>query len=63
MLIANAAGSTVEDYCRLVERLSDTEVDMIELNISCPNVKEGGVAFGVSCEGAAGMSQGSTALL
>ena len=55
VLIANAAGSTVEDYCRLVERLSDTEVDMIELNISCPNVKEGGVAFGVSCEGAAGM--------
>ncbi|MBC8571001.1 dihydroorotate dehydrogenase [Zongyangia hominis] len=55
VLIANAAGSTVEDYCRLVERLSETEIDMIELNISCPNVKEGGVAFGVSCEGAAGM--------
>lgn len=55
VLIANAAGSTVDDYCRLVERLSETEIDMIELNISCPNVKEGGVAFGVSCDGAAGI--------
>lgn len=53
VLIANAAGSTVEDYCALVERLSDSDVDMIELNISCPNVKHGGAAFGVSCEGAA----------
>ena len=53
VLIANAAGSTVEDYCALVERLSDSAVDMIELNISCPNVKHGGAAFGVSCEGAA----------
>ncbi len=53
VLIANAAGSTIEDYCALVERLSDSAVDMIELNISCPNVKHGGAAFGVSCEGAA----------
>lgn len=53
VLIANAAGSTIEDYCALVERLSDSDVDMIELNISCPNVKHGGAAFGVSCEGAA----------
>ncbi len=55
VLIANAAGSCVEDYRALVERLSDSEIDMVELNISCPNVKEGGVAFGVSCEAAAGM--------
>ncbi|MCI9455616.1 MAG: dihydroorotate dehydrogenase [Oscillospiraceae bacterium] len=53
VLIANAAGSTVESYVALVERLSDSDVDMIELNISCPNVKQGGAAFGVTCEGAA----------
>lgn len=53
VLIANAAGSTVESYAALVERLSDSDVDMIELNISCPNVKQGGAAFGVTCEGAA----------
>ena len=35
----------------MAERLSDTDVDMIELNISCPNVKQGGVQFGVTCEG------------
>lgn len=53
VLIANVAGATVEDYCGIVERVSQTDVDMIELNISCPNVREGGVAFGVSCESAA----------
>ncbi len=52
VLIANIAGSTVEDYCRLAERLSETSIDMMELNISCPNVKEGGVAFGTSCQSA-----------
>ena len=45
--VANVAGSTVSDYEKIVERLSDTDVDMIELNISCPNVKSGGMAFGV----------------
>lgn len=48
VVIANAAGSTEEDYCRIVEILSDSDVDMIELNISCPNVKEGGAQFGTS---------------
>ncbi len=47
VVVANVAGSTVSDYERIVERLSDTDVDMIELNISCPNVKSGGMAFGV----------------
>ena len=47
--IANVAGSTTEDYCETVSLLSTTDVDMIELNISCPNVREGGVAFGTSC--------------
>lgn len=49
VVIANAAGSTVSDYAAICERLSDSDVDMIELNISCPNVKEGGAAFGTSC--------------
>ncbi|MDR1905585.1 MAG: dihydroorotate dehydrogenase [Clostridiales bacterium] len=46
-VIANIAGDTEQDYCYLAERLSNTSVAMIELNISCPNVKEGGMAFGV----------------
>ena len=50
VLIANIAGNTVSDYCAVAEKLSDTAVDMLELNISCPNVKEGGVAFGTSCD-------------
>lgn len=49
-VIANIAGNTVDDYCQMAEKLSDSAVDMIELNISCPNVKHGGVAFGTSCE-------------
>ena len=36
----------MEDYCEVVERLSDEPVDMLEINVSCPNVKEGGIAFG-----------------
>ena len=50
-IIANAVGRTVEDYIYVVERLNESLVDMIELNISCPNVKEGGVAFGVYPKG------------
>ena len=51
VVIANIAGSTPEDYCRMAEKLSETDVDMVELNISCPNVKQGGVQFGTTCEG------------
>lgn len=51
VVIANIAGNTPEDYCRMAEKLSDTSVDMIELNISCPNVKQGGVQFGTTCAG------------
>lgn len=47
VIIANAAGNTIADYEEMAERLSDTDVDMIELNISCPNVKCGGISFGV----------------
>ncbi len=45
-IIANINGSTVEDYCGIAERLSGEDVDSLELNISCPNVKNGGMAFG-----------------
>ena len=45
-IIANVCGKTKEDYVDVVERLSETDVDMLEINISCPNVKEGGIAFG-----------------
>lgn len=45
-IIVNIAGKTVEDYCDVTQKLNQADIDMIELNISCPNVKEGGVAFG-----------------
>ena len=44
--IANASGSTIEEYEYVTERFDDSAIDAIEINISCPNVKEGGVAFG-----------------
>lgn len=47
VVIANIAGRTIEDYCAVARRLGDTRLDMVELNISCPNVKAGGMAFGV----------------
>lgn len=50
VVIANIAGNTTEEYCAMAEKLNDTDVDMIEMNISCPNVKSGGVQFGTSCE-------------
>ncbi len=50
VVIANIAGNTEDDYCAMAEKLSDSDVDMIEMNISCPNVKSGGVQFGTSCE-------------
>ncbi|MGB5719565.1 MAG: dihydroorotate dehydrogenase [Woeseiaceae bacterium] len=43
---ANVSGSTIEEYERVTERFDDSDIDAIEINISCPNVKEGGVAFG-----------------
>ena len=44
--IANVSGSTVEEYVEVTRRFDDSPIDAIEINISCPNVKEGGVAFG-----------------
>ncbi|MDD7371752.1 MAG: dihydroorotate dehydrogenase [Firmicutes bacterium] len=45
-IIVNVCGKSTEDYCEVVERLADEPIDMLEINISCPNVKEGGIAFG-----------------
>lgn len=49
VVIANLAGSAISDYCQAAEKLDETAVDMIELNISCPNVKQGGASFGTAC--------------
>lgn len=45
-IVVNVCGRSTEDYCEVVERLASEDVDMLEINISCPNVKEGGIAFG-----------------
>lgn len=45
-IIVNVCGKSTEDYCEVVERLGEEPVDLLEINISCPNVKEGGIAFG-----------------
>ena len=45
-IVVNVCGKTTEDYVEVVERLADQPVDLLEINISCPNVKEGGIAFG-----------------
>ena len=52
VILANIAGSTIEECVTIAERLDQTDVHMIELNISCPNVKKGGAAFGVHCDSA-----------
>lgn len=56
-IIANIAGATVEECEQLAERLCGTAVDMIELNISCPNVKRGGAAFGSHANSAAEITE------
>lgn len=45
-VIVNVCGKSIEDYVEVVERLSDTKVSLLEINVSCPNVKEGAIAFG-----------------
>ena len=49
-IIVNVCGKSVEDYLEVVEKLSDASVDMLEINVSCPNVKEGAIAFGQKAE-------------
>lgn len=51
-IIVNVCGKSKEDYVEVVERLSNEPVDMLEINISCPNVKEGGIAFGQKADAA-----------
>ena len=51
-IIVNVCGKSTEDYCEVVERLADEDVDMLEINLSCPNVKEGGIAFGQNAKAA-----------
>jgi dihydroorotate dehydrogenase (NAD+) catalytic subunit len=53
IVIANIAGNTIDDYCLMAEKLSDTTVDAIELNVSCPNVKRGCAVFGSTPTGIA----------
>ncbi len=48
--LANLGGATIEDYVEGMKLLNDTDIEIIELNISCPNVKEGGMAFGIQCQ-------------
>jgi dihydroorotate dehydrogenase (NAD+) catalytic subunit len=49
-IIVNVCGKTVEDYLEVVEKLADEPVDMLEINVSCPNVKEGAIAFGQNAD-------------
>lgn len=50
VVIANIAGNSVDEYERMAELINESDVDIVELNISCPNVKHGGVNFGTACE-------------
>ncbi|GMG97290.1 dihydroorotate oxidase B, catalytic subunit [Tepidimicrobium xylanilyticum] len=47
VIIANVGGSSIEDYVKAVDKLNETEIDIVELNISCPNIRVGGMAFGI----------------
>lgn len=57
VIIANVAGASLDDYRIVCEKLDNTDVDMIEVNISCPNVKQGGASWGVNCDGAAAVTK------
>lgn len=56
LILANLGGHSVEDYLIAAEMLNDADIDMIELNISCPNVASGGMAFGLHCQDAAAIT-------
>lgn len=57
VIMANLGGHSVEDYIVATEKLDGADIDMIELNISCPNVKSGGMAFGLHCQDAAAITK------
>jgi dihydroorotate dehydrogenase (NAD+) catalytic subunit len=50
VILANVGGGTIDEYIKSIEKLNETNIDIIELNISCPNVKKGGMAFGVKSQ-------------
>ena len=56
-VIVNVCGKSVEEYLGVVERLADTDVDLLEINVSCPNVKEGAIAFGQNPEALANITK------
>lgn len=56
-IIVNVCGKTVEDYLEVVEKLSDQPVDLLEINVSCPNVKEGAIAFGQKTDALYGITE------
>lgn len=56
-VIVNVCGKTVEDYVEVVEKLADTDVDLLEINVSCPNVKEGAIAFGQNTQALLSITQ------
>jgi dihydroorotate dehydrogenase (NAD+) catalytic subunit len=57
-VLVNVSGATIDDYVAVCERLSDCDkIEAIEVNISCPNVKQGGMAFGTTCSGAAQVTE------
>ena len=57
VIIANIAGSSIDDYAKLAYKLDSSDVDMLEVNVSCPNVKTGGAAFGITAEGTAAVTK------
>ena len=57
VIIANISGNTVQEYAVMAEKLADAGVDMIEVNVSCPNVKAGGMQFGTSAESVASVTE------
>lgn len=56
-IIVNVCGKTVEDYCAVTERLASEPVDLLEINVSCPNVKEGAIAFGQKADALYGITR------
>ena len=56
-IVVNVCGRSREDYCEVVEKLGEEPVDLLEINISCPNVKEGGIVFGTQPEAAAAVTR------
>jgi len=57
VVIANISGNSVDEYARMAELLSGAGVNMLEVNVSCPNVKEGGIQFGTTTDGVAGVTE------